>query len=564
MIRIHEIKVRPGDIAGLSSKEKEALLAERAERRLRLRAGSLVSVRIAKESIDSRRKPEIFWVYSLDAEGAEGDGPLLAAAERAGVKAAPVRDESFTPEAPSRAFRGRPVVAGFGPCGIFAGLVLAMNGLRPVILERGSRMDRRIEAVERFWESGELSALTNVQFGEGGAGTFSDGKLTTGTRDPANRFVLESFVEAGADPAILYRQRAHLGTDALREIVVRVRERIESLGGEIRFETSLAGLRLEDSGGQDGLRVAAALLGDGTEIETDTVILATGHSARDTVRELYREGLLMERKPFSMGVRIEHPQELIDRAQYGAPHAELGLPPADYRLHVKTSSGRGVYTFCMCPGGYVVASASEEGGLVTNGMSNAARDAENANSALLADVRPSDFPGEHPLAGIELQEKYERLAFELGGGTYKAPVMRVGEFLGTGGEWRAAGSAKRGGTEAASPSYRPGTVSADIRKCLPDFVSEALAEALPMLGRQLEGFDDPDAPMTALESRSSAPFRILRGDDRMALSREGRRVEGLFPGGEGAGYAGGIMSAAADGVRLAEAAGRLRPSDKRS
>ncbi len=342
-----------------------------------------------------------------------------------------------------------------------------------------------------------------------------------------------------------------------------MRERIESLGGEVRFETALAGLRLADAGGQDGLRVAAALLGDGTEIETDTVILATGHSARNTVRELYDEGLLMERKPFSMGVRIEHPQELIDRAQYGAPHAGLGLPPADYRLHVKTSSGRGVYTFCMCPGGYVVASASEEGGLVTNGMSNAARDAENANSALLADVRPSDFPGEHPLAGIELQEKYERLAFELGGGTYRAPVMRVGEFLAASGEGHAAGAAKRGG-KAAVPSYRPGTVGADIRKCLPDFVSEALAEALPMLGRQLEGFDDPDAPMTALESRSSAPFRILRGDDRMALSRDGRRVEGLFPGGEGAGYAGGIMSAAADGVRLAEAAGRLRPLDLRS
>ncbi len=537
MIRIHEIKVRPGDIAGLSSKEKEALLAERAERRLRLRAGSLVSVRIAKESIDSRRKPEIFWVYSLDLEGAEGDGPLLAAAERAGVKAAPVRDEIFTPEAPSRAFRGRPVVAGFGPCGIFAGLVLAMNGLRPVILERGSRMDRRIEAVERFWESGELSALTNVQFGEGGAGTFSDGKLTTGTRDPANRFVLESFVEAGADPAILYRQRAHLGTDALREIVVRVRERIESLGGEVRFETALAGLRLEDAGGQDGLRVAAALLGDGTEIETDTVILATGHSARDTVRELYGEGLLMERKPFSMGVRIEHPQELIDRAQYGAPHAGLGLPPADYRLHVKTSSGRGVYTFCMCPGGYVVAAASEEGGVVTNGMSYSGRAGENANSALLVSLPVERFPHRGALGGMVWQRSLEREAFRLGGEGYAAPAQKLGDFMDRqpGGSW---GRVK--------PSYLP-----DVRRCgldllLPEALTRPLREAIPLLGRRLSGFDDRDAVLTAPETRSSSPVRILRGGDRQAPG-----FPGLYPCGEGAGWFGGNVSSAVDGLKSA-------------
>ncbi|MBQ4506556.1 MAG: hypothetical protein II971_04825 [Firmicutes bacterium] len=573
MVRIHEIKLRP--------EESEELLLERAEKKLRLPKGSLDSVSIARKSLDSRKKPEIYKVYSLDLNTGLSDEALFAAARRSGAKLSEARDESYSVSAPeglaeaaSKGLVSRPVVAGFGPCGMFAGLALAACGLRPLILERGSEMKKRVEAVESFWGGGGLSTLTNVQFGEGGAGTFSDGKLTTGTKDPAKRFVLESFVSAGASPEILYLQHPHIGTDVLRGLVVNIRKRIQELGGELRFETELVGVDIS-GGALKGVFVRTA---EGEErLDADALIIALGHSARDTVRALYAQGLMMEQKQFSMGVRIEHKQRLIDIAQYGAPHEVLGLPPAEYKLNTKCSDGRGVYTFCMCPGGRVVASASQEGGVVTNGMSDSDRAGENANSALLCDVRTEDFPSEHPLAGIELQERYERLAFELGASSYRAPAQRVGDFLDpeqrvgdplaqlrrTGElfapDQKVGDSLKEDGMDAVladapEPSYRPGIVFADIEKCLPDFVSADLREALPKLGRRLQGFDDPSALLTAVESRSSAPFRIKRDAQRRCLASDGSVIEGLFPGGEGAGYAGGIMSAACDGVHLAEAA----------
>jgi len=463
--------------------------------------------------------------------------------------------------------RNRPVIAGFGPCGMFAALVLAKYGLEPVVLERGGCAEERVQAVERFWAGGPLDPECNVQFGEGGAGTFSDGKLTTGTRSEWSRWILEAFVDAGASPEILYKQKPHIGTDVLRTVVVNIRKQIEELGGQVMFGCRLEKIELAD--GPDGAAVSGAWYSkkdDGYSelsfLPADSVVLALGHSARDTVRALCGQGLLMEQKPFSIGVRIEHPQSLIDQAQYAAPHEELGLGAADYKLNVKTSAGRGVYTFCMCPGGYVINSSSQPGMLVTNGMSNSDRSSAAANSALLADVLPSDFSSEDlpegtdpqsPLAGMAFQEKYERLAFELGGGDYRAPVQRVGSFLG-----------KEQSAQKAEPvpGFLPGSRYADLSKCLPGFAVQALREALPMLGRKLKGFDHPDALMTGIESRSSSPVRIKRDTESLnALlaqkdapeGPEGAlKIAGLYPAGEGAGYAGGIMSAAADGARIAE------------
>lgn len=549
MIRIHEIKLRAG--------QPESRLIARAERKLGLERGSVTAVRIAKESLDAREKPDIYRVFSLDIESPLSDEELLAAAARNKVKAGPAKDEGYTIKPAERTFDKRPVVCGFGPCGMFAGLVLAMYGARPVILERGGCMEKRIAAVDRFFSDGVLDPVSNVQFGEGGAGTFSDGKLTTGTKDAAQRFILQTFVDAGAGPEILYRNKPHIGTDVLRRIVVNIREKIVSLGGEVRFEQKLSSIEI--SGG----RVSGVILEDGSRIDTDTVILALGHSARDTVRGLFDQGLLMEQKPFSMGVRIEHPQSMIDVSQYGAPAAELDLPPADYKLSVRTSEGRGVYTFCMCPGGYVIAAASEEGGIVTNGMSNSTRAAENANAALLVDVRTSDFPSAHPLSGMLLQEEYEHKAFELAGRCYKAPCETVGDFmrsfenecLDDGPDPQSAPSqGLRGfsGVEPVIPSYRPGVVRADLRRCLPGFVCDSMREALPLLDRKLRGFASEDALMTAPETRSSAPYRIKRDAMGRALASDGSVIEGLYPAGEGAGYAGGIMSAAADGLHQAE------------
>ena len=507
MIRISEFKI--------DALEKTDALPGLIERRLHLPPGGVKSFSIVRESIDARKKPSVYKVYTVDIE-TENDGRFLSHCRKAGIKAEEAPEERPF-EIPEADMKGeRPVVAGFGPCGIFAALTLARAGAKPIVLERGPSMEERVKAVEHFWESGQLDPKANCQFGEGGAGTFSDGKLTTGTRSEFRRFVLEEFVKAGADKEILYKQKPHIGTDVLRTVVVNLRKEIESCGGEVRFGTKLEDLILENG------KLAGAVLEGGEVIKTEDLILALGHSARDTVRTLYGRGLDMERKQFSMGVRIEHPQELIDRAQYGTDAEKLGLGPADYKLNVRTADGRGVYTFCMCPGGVVVNASSHEGCVTCNGMSYFKRDSGKANSALLADVRKEDIPGDGPLEGIAFQEKFEKLAFALGGGDYSLPKERLGSFMTKG----------------------------ELKKCLPGFVYDSLTEAIPMLGKKLKGFDDPDALMYAIESRSSSPVRILRSEEGFAMQDE-RALEGLYPAGEGAGYAGGIMSAACDGVKTA-------------
>ena len=530
--------------------------AETAAERLGIRTADISRAVILRESVDARKKPAVYKVFTLGVESARGDGWLLAAAKKKRLNASEYEEDCFdirpldnVPEGP------RPVIAGFGPCGMFAALALAKLGLKPVVLERGGCMQERIAAVEGFWAGGRLDPECNVQFGEGGAGTFSDGKLTTGTKSPYAAWILRAFVRAGAPENILYLAKPHIGTDVLRTVVVNIRKEIEALGGEVRF-----GCRLEsfetDSGRLCALTYSCADGAGGRRsvaLPCSALILAIGHSARDTFKNLLAQSVLMEQKPFSMGLRIEHPQDLVDIAQYGAKHEELGLGPADYKLNVKTSSGRGVYTFCMCPGGFVVNSSSEEGSIVTNGMSNAARDWGIANSALLADVLPGDFSEKylpegidptHPLAGAALQEKYEKLAFALGGGNGCAPVQTVESFL----------TARKTVPCAAEPSFLPGTGEAELAGCLPDFVTDALKEALPLLGKKFKGFDSPGAVLTGIESRSSSPVRIKRDpDDLQGLGNgfENSRILGLFPAGEGAGYAGGIMSAAADGVKTA-------------
>ena len=494
---------------------------ERAVRRAGGRNARISEIEILKESIDARKKPDVKAVYAL---AFDCDRKLdLPAAQRQG----------YLPPAKVSGYTGqRPVIAGFGPCGIFAALILAQAGLRPLVLERGKPVDRRMEDVQRFWREGVLDPESNVQFGEGGAGTFSDGKLTTGIRDPRIRFVLETFVQAGADPAILYRQRPHIGTDRLREIIPRIRGMITEAGGEIRFETRLEGLELERAEtGEDRLR--GIYVSGGERIPAEHLILAVGHSARDTFEMLKETGMPMEQKPFSIGVRIEHPQELIDEAQYGDPALAGIFGPASYQLHYRCRDGRGVYTFCMCPGGRVINAASEEGGAVTNGMSESARDSGTANSGLLVDVRTEDFGSDDPLAGVALQRKYERLA-AMRGKSFPEGLPRT-EY-------------SRYSEDEQDP----------VRACLPDFANRSILEAMPELGKKLKGFDSGEAVMTAVETRSSSPVRILRNQQMQS------RTGGVFPAGEGPGYAGGIMSAAVDGIRAAEQVISLCGGEKES
>lgn len=476
-------------------------------------------------SIDARRKTDVHFVVTagIGCSGDELEAPV------------PIEEQPI----PDRAYDGvRPIVVGMGPAGMFAALELAEAGLRPILVERGANVDERSDDVERYHRTRVLDSRSNVQFGEGGAGTFSDGKLTTGKNSPLNSKVLRTFVSAGAPSEILWLAKPHIGTDVLSGVIKRMRERIIQCDGDVLFKTQLVDMRIDASGSVEGVTLASDE-GEQT-LRAAHVVLACGHSARDTFALLKRLGFELSPKPFSIGVRIEQDQAFINVAQYGKAAGHPGLGAADYKLSCHLENGRSVYTFCMCPGGQVVAAASEEGGLCVNGMSYQARDGRNANAALLCNVVPEDFenPGD-PLSGIEYQRKWERKAFELGGGDWDAPAQRVKDF------------AYVQGASEMNPraTYPFGVTEAPLASCLPGFAAESLRKALPVLDRRLHGFADPRALMTGIEARSSSPVQIARDPDTLMATR----VRGAYPCGEGAGYAGGIMSAAVDGMKVAQA-----------
>ncbi len=526
MIRISNLKVPLG--------YDMKTLYRLAESKLNLRGG-IDSVRIAKKSVDARDKCDVHFVMALDVT-LHGDEQRLINHPPRGVQLAAVKPYSAHPPRQGAAFARRPLVVGLGPAGLFAAWELARSGAQPLVIERGQDVDKRKRSVDAFWGGGAFNPRSNVQFGEGGAGAFSDGKLTTGVNDPRCERVLHTLYECGAPEEILYLGKPHIGTDRLPGVVKTLREKIIELGGEVRFETRLADLVIDQG------RVIGAVLenadGQHETVETDGVILAVGHSARDTFESLHALGIPMIRKPFSIGARIEHSQSLINRSQYGASAAHPALGAADYKLSARLPNGRSAYTFCMCPGGFVVAAASETGGVVTNGMSAFARDGQNANSALLIGIEPDDFGGEDPLAGVRFQRHWEELAFEAGGGNYRAPAQRVGDFL------RAVPSKSCGDVE---PTYRPGVTYTDLAHCLPGFVVASMRLGLVQMERRLSGFSAPGALLTGVETRSSSPLRISRDESCQSA------IRGLYPCGEGAGYAGGILSAAVDGLRCAEA-----------
>ena len=499
-------------------------------RKLRVPAADLRGISLVRESVDARDKADVHFVLSVDVSLA--DEASLRRHLKPGV-AVPVPRREPLPM-PQARFAHPPVVVGAGPAGLFAALILARAGACPILIERGKAVEERTQDVQALQENAVLDPESNVQFGEGGAGAFSDGKLTTGIKSPWQREVLDTFVRHGAPEEILWLQKPHIGTDRLKGVVASIRGETLSLGGDVRFSTRLTELRLQ---GHHLVGIVTEGARGREEIRTDALLLCIGHSARDTLQALFVQGVRMTQKPFAMGVRIEHPQQLIDQAQYGPSAGHPALRHAEYKLHVPTPDGRGVYSFCMCPGGLVIASASQPGGVVTNGMSFHARDGVNANAALLVGVRPEDFGDDHPLAGFVLQRQIEKAAFALAGGGFQAPAQRVEDFLRE--------RPSRGAGDVL-PTYRPGVVWTDLHPLFPEFITRNLAYAMPRLDGQLHGFALPDAVMTAPETRSSSPVRLPRDADGMA---EG--ITGLYPAGEGAGYAGGITSAAVDGINAA-------------
>ena len=544
MLRITELR--------LPLNHPEPALRAAVLARLGLTDAALRQMTIARRGYDARRKSDIVLVYSIDCEVDDEAAVLARHAGDPHIRTAPDTNYRFVAELPAdyaQRQRPRPVVIGFGPCGLFAALILAQTGLRPIVLERGKAVRERTQDTWGLWRRRELNPESNVQFGEGGAGTFSDGKLWSQISDPRHltRKVLTEFVKAGAPEEILYVSKPHIGTFRLVSMIEKMRAEIEALGGEIRFRAHVTDLRIE------GGAVRGVVLEDGSEIEAEHVILALGHSARDTFAMLHARGVFMEPKPFSVGFRIEHPQSIIDKARFGSNAGHPLLGAADYKLVHHAKNGRSVYSFCMCPGGTVVAATSEPGRVVTNGMSQYSRNERNANAGIVVGITPEDYRQDgrsdgavNPLDGIAFQRALESRAYALGGENYDAPGQRVADFL--------AGKASRG-FGSVEPSYKPGVRPTDLgergNESLPPYAIAAIREALPAFERQIRGFAMPDAVLTGVETRTSSPLRITRGRDLQSLN-----VKGLYPAGEGAGYAGGIMSAGVDGIEVAEAVTR--------
>ena len=506
-------------------------LKKKVCRELKINDGAVKSLSLHRRSIDARKKDNIYFLCSVDIELFSNENAAVKKCKNASIV------KPYNYEVPVWSGDSSPLVVGMGPAGLFAALILAQSGAKPIVIERGRDVDSRTADVDKFWSSGQLNCESNVQFGEGGAGTFSDGKLNTGTKDNRQRKVMEEFVRHGAPEEILYNAKPHIGTDKLKITVKSIREEIISLGGTVMFETKLTGIK-----DKDGKITGAVVERGGKEsvIKTENIILAIGHSARDTFEMLHGKKLPIEAKAFSVGARIEHLREEIDKSQYGKFAGNKALGAAYYKMNVRTEDKRGAYTFCMCPGGKVVNASSEENMLCTNGMSEFKRDSVNSNAALLVGVTPEDYDSDSPLGGMYFQRRLEKAAYELGGGNYTAPVQTVGDFI---------NSRKSSSIGSVKPSIMPNYELSDLNRILPEYVSDNMKTAIRDMGKKLRGFDCDDAVLTGLETRSSSPIRIIR-DNRTLQSIA---LGGLYPCGEGAGYAGGIISAAVDGIKCAEA-----------
>ena len=520
MIRIRQVKISVESDSMETLKKKISI-------KIKCRENDIKKIVIKKKSLDARRKPDLYYIYEVDV-CLENEKEIIKRNKNNDDIFVSVKEEYHLPKLGDEKLDHFPIIVGSGPAGLFCAYILAEQGLKPIVLERGECVEKRIETVEHFWKTGQLNTESNVQFGEGGAGTFSDGKLNTLTKDKEFRCqkVFETFISCGADPEIMYLNNPHIGTDVLRCVVKNMREKIIKMGGTFLYNTCLTNLDIQDG------KIASIEVNHQDKIPTDVLVLAIGHSARDTFEMLLEKGLLLEPKPFAIGIRIQHPQKLINQNQYGKQSANL--PQANYKLTYKTKSGRGVYSFCMCPGGFVVNASSEKNRLAINGMSNHARDTENANSALVVTVNPKDY-GDHPLDGMRYQRKLEEKAYEEGNG--KIPVQTLKDFY-QNKETKTIGN--------ISPIFKGNYNFSDINKILPDFIGESLKEAIPAFGQKIKGFDCEDALLAAIETRTSSPVRIVRYEDLQS------NIHGIYPCGEGAGYAGGITTSAMDGIKVAE------------